>query len=440
MHLSLQSSLPLQSGISPPVFPGSIAAGSLSETSKASSHLGLSDAAASPGVRKKKSSAFLSKVRTFFQESHQPVHAINQLQPTRLQIPTSAYPPISPPHSPGCSPASDRDMSKPPVGEAWAPHSTNQKGIQGESLSLTPSNSSNDNSAGRSDSQQLSQDFKLALSTDRTLGGSVTLRKSKASSDLTTSLQLAPILPAKDHVRIPYNGAASVSGDNRRRTPSLPLDQLEFDRLDVALADYLIELCSDPVTVRSDALHRFFDLRRPVAYTTADYQRSEHSSSNTGPHAVLALEKHSSRTMDTVSRLDTKPGIEQDVLTATSTAKESDQQQPLAQHLSNGDYTYIQNAIKAGPSEAHVIAHSRSLESHSTRVDASRCDKEIVNGVAHDEVPIAASSLESSHVQPSQHLSRKITIDDFDLIRTLGKGCAGKVSYYPIRSACLKGH
>jgi hypothetical protein len=369
---------------------------------------------------KKKSSVFLSRVRTCFQESHQPPQATNQLQPTRLQIPTSAYPPISPPHSPGGSPASVRDMSKPQGGEAWVHHSTNQKGVPGESLSLTPSNSSNDNSAGRSGSRHVSQDYRRTSSTDQTLGGSDIPGILKASSNVMPSSR-------RPEPMIPRDVATSVGSANRQCTPSLPLDQLEFDRLDVALADYLIELCSDPVTVRSDALHRFFDLRRPVAYTTAGYQRSEHSL-NVGPHAPSVSEKHSSQAADTVSRF-AKPEIEQNKISAISQAMESDQQHLRARHLLNGGSEHIPNADEAGPSEAHVIAHSRSLESHSTRVDVSRCEKELPNGVVQDKVPSAASPLETSPVRPSERQSRKVTVDDFDLIRTLGKGCAGKVSY-----------
>lgn len=378
---------------------------------------------------KKRSSIFLSKLRSFFQESQKATIPTDHPRPVKLQIPTSAYPPISPPLSPRNGQSIAMGLSHSRIEEAVAADNSKLERVQEGTLSLTPSNSSNDNSAGRSGSRPVSQDSRLEPSTDRRLGGSDILpMHAHHSSPPPPSPRLALGHTSQGHLDVFPDLGRSVLRGNRHPTPSLPLDELEFNRLDVSLADYLIELCSDLASLQCDALHRFFDLRRPIAYTTADYQLSQHPSMDLKPSETVPV----------------PPISNEKASLSASIQNESDDMRQSAHSPPSSSPVRIIAPAEAVPKESSILAHTRSLENHSAGTSAQRWDNDPYISPSDDAVPNEspygemeidnsppASELEPSRIRPSK--SHKITVDDFDLIRTLGKGCAGKVSRPHIR-------
>lgn len=363
---------------------------------------------ASPSKKpKRRPSFFLAKVKSLFQDS-QPARTptpLSQPSPVLHQQVSNSEPPISPPHSPARG-------SRAKVGaHAFENRGTGDlstimmHGVKENLSSLTPSNSSTADIQGMR-SQRISQNsttsqkpgghFSKPASASG-LSGDGTVQTSETTHPgfpAPPSLQPCPtdqrvilepiVIPPIDPHNIPSPQAL----------PSNGLDALEFDRTDVALADYLIALCSRPTTAERDILRLFFRVRRPGPAL---------STSTAASAAQLAGKIHPSTTE--VVNAGIPFNVEEASLTDDTSA--------------GGDKAIPGDVSLRRKSEPSPPKACQELQRTSAGTSPSPPDRVVE--------PDCGSTAQRASPKQSHH----VTIDDFELIRTLGKGCAGKVRRFP---------
>ncbi|GHJ86678.1 hypothetical protein NliqN6_3080 [Naganishia liquefaciens] len=369
---------------------------------------------------KKRPSIFMTRLRSFFQEPQPAATVSDQKRSVHLQFATVDQPPISPPHSPVTANRSTRTgcqesiLQEPQV----EPH---------RSLSMTPSNSSNDNSAGHIRGPlQAVQKHALKLPSDQKYGVFELQTTIKRPSHLSLhSSRGASGRSARECQQVDRDIGAPESRGNEVLTPSLPLDDLEFNRLEVDLADYLISLCSDPVIEGSDALCHFLHLRGPGTFE--DTSLTDHG-----------LQSCQKQMLNGSARSNSMPADNANFKIAEGkvSANSGTQRQTVDGDSGNG-MSHIAPSCQPILGQSHILTQSKSLEDRAITIVKTVRD----SGAVNEDTGVRASTsnisgeinyvpfeseleLDSSQIRSEP---RKVTIDDFDLIQTLGKGCAGKV-------------
>jgi hypothetical protein len=232
-------------------------------------------------------------------------------------------------------------------------------------------------------------------------------------SRMTQRRSLDPIIiPPTDVHKIPSPQAL----------PSNGLDALEFNRTDVALADYLIALCSQPTTKERDILRLFFRVRRPGPSLSISTAAS--SAQPAGPITSSATENGNAQ----IALKADEPRLPGTDVADVNVAAEGDEQ-AWRRYREDGQACGRQEIVpdSAAPTMSGDLCPRRNSEPstsntcqevHSASAQASPTPRGSVALQEHD----------STGQQEASRQPRKVTIDVFDLIRTLGKGCAGKVN------------
>lgn len=385
---------------------------------------------------KKRPSFFLAKVRSIFQDSQSPKTVISQSRPAVHQRLPTSDPPISPPHSPGEGTEAklgsfefEKHRGRVPAGSM---------GAREQLSSLTPSNSSTVN-ARASNPQRISQNSETGLQTDSRCILQVPVSNNgvfpKGSNDVlsltsSTPMRLESLGAGSPSLLLPES-APIVDRNNSSSAQLLPLDDLEY-RLDAALADYLIALCNEPTQAERNILRNFFSLR--LAEHSDKSARLSSSEALSASPAIPAL----SRTAEELNNCNGR--------IAADLAKDPLPADAYGPQIVSSPSDAQERLERITTSHSVPEARTRLIETEEVTVSSAGCP-ESQSRCSHSEgrdflepaaldtspspsVPAADSTAHelAGNGVPSVHPSRKITIDDFDLIRTLGKGCAGKVS------------
>lgn len=374
---------------------------------------------------KRRPSFFLAKVKSMFQDSQPAKTIISQPRPAIQQKPSTSAPPISPPHSPGGDPSAKIGAFAFENPGAAIPPASVLVGNR-ELSSLTPSNSSAADVHGAGP-QRISQNSVASLKAHNHLFKPIStpgVFRSAAVPDTVCPELLAP--PSLESARLHQQLDPTVIPPvNANKTPSpqgLPsngLDDLEFNRTDVALADYLIALCSQPTAKARDVLREFFRVRGPATPSLSD--------SAAGPFAHTATPVYPAATESFNSR-----NIVNAEGTGAAAAEVKSSKVNAVVRDSCGDDD-IAHDVRSGVSDREGQAMLGDVRARRQSEPNRSETRQNVQPTSSDTSPSPSDAVASpdhgsggSGVRSGQQ--RKVTIDDFDLIRTLGKGCAGKVS------------
>lgn len=424
--------------LDPPALPDFSEANTLEEKLDIPSQSAYGRTGGMAGIPKKKSSLLISKLRSLFQDSQQASIAPELRRQVKPQISTPTEPPISPPLSPRTGPEATQRSTESQNEHTVLVHESKLEVAPQRSVSITPSNSSNDNSARFiSKSRQVVQNHVPESSTNLALDVFEPQHVPEIPPHSSSSSHSGAFEPyARVHERVGLDMEASNVCVNRVSTPSLPLDDLEFNRLDVNLADYLIALCSDPRIERSDALHRFLNPRRPETFTgSSPMDQGSHTSRSE------TIDKPSCNQSTLGEEGCVNPEIKAGEDSAESkTGQDSSNRSQTARQFEGKKVSHARTSPGPFPGEENALKQTKSLEDAVTTAIGSGLDT-----VPHPGDPVNSGTRldqggegydgpssygrERSSPQTCPSKPRKVTINDFDLIRTLGTGCAGKVSY-----------
>jgi hypothetical protein len=377
---------------------------------------------------KRRPSFFLAKVKSMFQDSQPAKTIISQPRPAIQQKPSTSAPPISPPHSPGGDPSAKIGAFAFENPGAAIPPASVLVGNR-ELSSLTPSNSSAADVHGAGP-QRISQNSVASLKAHNHLFKPIStpgVFRSAAVPDTVCPELLAPpsFESARLHQRLDPLVIPAVAANKIPSSQGLPsngLDDLEFNRTDVALADYLIALCSHPNASARDVLRHFFRVRGPVTPSLSGLGAGAFAHSAT-PIYRTATESPDARTTLKAEESGAVAAEVKDCSIANDEAMDSGGGDHKTHDVRTGlgvsdreDQAMLGDVRARRQSEPNRSRARQNVQ--PTSPDTSRSPSDAVASPDHESGGLGVRS----------GRQRKVTIDDFDLIRTLGKGCAGKVS------------
>lgn len=402
---------------------------------------------------KKRGSSFFAKVRSVFKDLDQAkTPPMQNKDSERLHVSTTD-PPISPPHSPTARSHVELGLFEFEKGKPLKPDHSRSFGTKGTKangfLSLTPSNSSADNAKGDND-KQIASSATEAI-TDR-------VRSSSSSSTLGESVQASPRLsdqrklePSSDTALQRLLSSSCPANPLNVRSLKLSSSSGDSDRegVHIALANYLSGLCKDSALSTSTALRSFFATRP----SDLEHQSNKNHNLVCRKIGIIASEKEQDVTLP-------PPAFAAD----TNLAENSLPRRIRSAENGIGGSDLLENTITSNRShirldddrQASADVHVSHLESERgiiTRTTSCSQQAGGINGLgipaqpptvpnASTKKPLrdvnnadnSAKPIQKDNangrvdVPPKSITRRPLTVDDFDLIRTLGKGCAGKVS------------
>lgn len=358
-----------------------------------------------------------------FQDSQPAKTAITQPRPALHQKLLTSDPPISPPQSPGGDASGKLGAFAFEKQGLEVPSASIMYGAREELSSLTPSNSNTADVHGAR-SQRMSQNSVTSEKTNNHLIRPVPVSGVSRSGAVPEnaypgllappSLETASLLP----IIIPPVNANKLPSP--QALPSNGLDDLEFNRTDVALADYLISLCSQPTAPERDILRQFFCVRRPAtpALSTSTGGAVAHPATPIYSSATESLNARTATNADKTISAGAPIAEVKDFSKAEDEAMDCGGDDGIARNVQIGVSDSENQAILGDVRARRQSEPSCCEDGQPTSTDMSQSPSDSV-AVPND----GSGGLGVRNGQP-----RKATIDDFDLIRTLGKGCAGKVS------------
>lgn len=384
---------------------------------------------------KKRGSSFFAKVRSVFKEFDQAKPSHQHRDPERLHVSTTD-PPISPPHSPTAQSHVELGQFEFERGNLLEPDHGRLVGEGATGfLILTPSNSSVDN--GRKNSVQPVFPSATEVVTQR-------LRRSSSS----TLGECAHSLPEASDERKPEPSQVpkSPSGglDIRALKLSSSTSDSEREGVHIALANYLSALCKDSVLSCSPALINFFTTRpsdlehqsnkqhnlacRNTGIIASDREQDDDSTPIAFKGETSMMENSSPRRVrsaeDGITGTDFSAGID-------TNSNSHDCLKGHRQVLADVSVSHL--AVEPG-SMARASSYGqqeggmRGLGAHTLLNGSTYQQSADIHVTEHSAIPIQKYGANGSVDVPPKVIARRpLTVDDFDLIRTLGKGCAGKV-------------
>lgn len=357
----------------------------------------------------------------------------SQPRPAMHHKVSTSEPPISPPHSPTGDPSVKLSALAFESRGNGGPTASMMYGAREDMSSLTPSNSSTLNVQGAR-SKRVSHTSTTSAHADghsinpALLSGVSSPGAIRASENAYLGHLAPPSLPPSrmsqrrslDPIIIPPTDVHKIPSP--QALPSNGLDALEFNRTDVALADYLIALCSQPTARERDILRLFFRVRGPgPSLSTSAAASSPHPP---GPINSSAAENGNAE----IAPKADGPGLAGAAVPAAKPAVEDDQQ-AWRSHREDSQVCARQEIVS--DSADHTVSGDLCPHRNSEPITTNTC-QEVQSGSAQaspaSRGSVALLARDSTGQQVASRQPRKVTIDDFDLIRTLGKGCAGKVN------------
>ncbi|KAJ9102619.1 hypothetical protein QFC19_004728 [Naganishia cerealis] len=386
---------------------------------------------------KKKRSSFFAKVRSVFRDSEQQAKPCPPIQNQNSEFShvSRTDPLISPPHSPATRPHAELGLFDFEKGNTLGPTASPLMGERTTAfLSLTPSNSSGDNAKGDNVKQIC----------DTVIGAVADRRRTGSSSTLGTSALGSPKLsdphsPEGSSDAILQPSHLPISSPDAMDLQPLQLDSPSStsnrEGVYIGLANYLSALCKDETLSTSLALREFFTSRPSDLENQSNKQR-DLASRNTGIIAYQKAQDEDSSTIafnidvsilgDSLPRRirSVENGIsETSMLSDAKTATKS-----VTDAFLETSATLIHPVSSSTLSEAD---HSRLGMPTLTTVPQIGTGTQLSDDVSASETFLKQAQMdgpEDCSPVPQKILARRpLTVDDFDLIRTLGKGCAGKV-------------
>ncbi|KAJ9119711.1 hypothetical protein QFC22_003421 [Naganishia vaughanmartiniae] len=377
---------------------------------------------------KKRGSSFFAKVRSVFKDFDQAKPAPIQNRDSDLLHVSTTDPPISPPHSPTACSHAERSHAE--LGlfafEKGKPLEPDYSRLVGERanefLSLTPSNSSADNS--KSDTAKHSKNSATNAVTRRI--------HSSSSSTLGESAHGSPKMSDQTRMELSSDAIRQLSVSSTPPGDALNIRDLKLsssssdsDRegVHIALANYLSGLCKDGTLSSSLALRDFFATRQSDLEHQSNKQRNL-ASRSTG---IIASEEEQhedsppnafdAETSLTANSLPRRIRSAENGITGSSFP--ADIETSKTPYISPAD----NRQVPANVPVSHLGFDSGVIERPSS------CGQQ-EGGSKGLDMPTLPEDGANGRVGVSSKPTarRPLTVDDFDLIRTLGKGCAGKVS------------
>jgi hypothetical protein len=399
---------------------------------------------------KKRGSSFFAKVRSVFKDLDQAkTPPMQNKHSERLHVSTTD-PPISPPHSPTARSHVELGLFEFEKGKPLKPEHSRLVGTKANGfLSLTPSNSSADNANGDHVKQITSSATEAITDRVRSSSSSSTLGESaQGSSRLSDQRKLEP---SSDATLQPSLLSPGLTNALDVRSLKLSSSSGDSDRegVHIALANYLSGLCKDRALSTSTALRSFFATRP----SDLEHQSNKNPNLVCRNIGIIASEKEQDVTLP-------PPAFAAD----TNLAENSLPRRIRSAENGIGGSDFLENTITSNRShirldddrQASADVHVSHLESERgiiTRTTSCSQQAGGINGLgipaqpptvpnASTKKPLrdvnnadnSAKPIQKDNangpvdVLPKSTAGRPLTVDDFDLIRTLGKGCAGKVS------------